>query len=96
MSTHTIVIINVIAVAMQKTDKISLGGSLRKERRMSSRKMSQSDIEKSIKAEKRLKLYLRKKYGKIDLGFVSEGVSEAWIRRFYETNNIKRVRKKRY
>ena len=55
-----------------------------------------SKEEKAKNAENELRNYIQKKYGKIDLGFVSEGVSEAWIRRFYETNNIKRVRKKRY
>ena len=81
---------------MQRIDKTSLGGSLRKVKRMSSRKMSQAQKTKAEIAEKNLRNYVQKKYGKIDLGFVSEGVSEAWIRRFYETNNIKRVRKKRY
>ena len=74
---------------------IYLGGSLRKEKKMS-KKMSELQLKKSLAAEKKLKSYIQKKYGKIDLGFVSEGVSEAWIRRFYETNNIKRIRKKRY
>ena len=63
---------------------------------MSSRRMSEAQKKKSLKAEKKLRSYIQKKYGKIDLGFVSEGVSDAWLRRFYETNNLKRIRKKRY
>ena len=55
-----------------------------------------SKEKKAKKAEQKLRNYIQKKYGKIDLGFVSEGVSDAWIRRFYETNNIRRIRKKRY
>ena len=94
---YKIVIINVMPVGMQRIDKISLGGSLRKVKRMSLKKEMESILKKkALIAEKNLRSYVQKKYGKIDLGFVSEGVSEAWIRRFYETNNIKRVRKKRY
>ena len=54
--------------------------------------------EKAKKAEKKLRNYIQKKYGKIDLGFVSEGVSDAWLRRFYETTNksSRRIPKKRY
>ena len=44
-----------------------------------------SKEEKALNAEKKLRSYVQKKYGKIDLGFVSEGVSTAWIRRFYES-----------
>ena len=50
--------------------------------------------EKSLEAEKNLRDYIQKKYGKIDLGFVSEGVSDSWIRRFNERNISERVRKK--
>ena len=50
--------------------------------------------EKSLEAEKKLRDYIQKKYGKIDLGFVSEGVSDSWIRRFNERNISERVRKK--
>ena len=70
---------------------IYLGGSLRKQ----INKMSSKE-QRVKKAESKLRNYIQKKYGKIDLGFVSEGVSDAWIRRFYETNNIRRIRKKRY
>ena len=52
--------------------------------------------EKAKKAEKKLRNYIQKKYGKIDLGFVSEGVSDAWLRRFYETTRKRRVLKKRH
>ena len=46
-----------------------------------------SSKEKKAKiAELKLRNYIQKKYGKIDLGFVSEGVSEAWLRRFHEEN----------
>ena len=55
-----------------------------------------SKEEKIKKAEKKLRNYIQKKYGKIDLGFVSEGVSDAWLRRHYETVNKRRVRKKEY
>ena len=55
-----------------------------------------SKEEKAKIAEKKLRNYIQKKYGKIDPGFVSEGISDAWIRRVYETNNIRRIRKKRY
>ena len=58
--------------------------------------MSEAQKKKSLKAEKKLRSYIQKKYGKIDLGFVSEGVSDAWLRRHYETVNKRRVRKKEY
>jgi hypothetical protein len=54
---------------------------------MSSRK------EKAKKAEEKLRNYIQKTYGKIDLGFVSEGISDAWIRRHYETINKRRIPK---
>jgi len=53
---------------------------------MLSRKMTEKEKKKSLIAEKKLRSYIQKKYGKIDLGFVSEGVSEAWLRRFHEEN----------
>jgi len=56
--------------------------------------MSEAQKKKSLIAEKRLKEYQKKKFGKIDYGWVSEGVSQAWLRRFYETDGFKRVRKK--
>jgi len=60
---------------------------------MRSEKMTKKAIEKSLAAEKKLKSYIQKKYGKIDLGFVSEGVSDEWIRRFYEENRKRRILK---
>ena len=52
---------------------------------MSSRKkMSEAQKKKSSIAEKKLKEYQKKKFGKIDYGWVSEGVSQAWLRRFHE------------
>lgn len=56
--------------------------------------MSEAQKKKSLIAEKKLRNYVQKKYGKIDLGFVSEGVSDSWIRRFNERNISERVRKK--
>ena len=56
-----------------------------------------SSKEKKAKiAELKLRNYIQKKYGKIDLGFVSEGVSEAWLSRWYERVNKQRIRKERY
>ena len=55
--------------------------------------MSSKEIS-AKKAELKLRNYIQKKYGKIDLGFVSEGVSDSWIRRFNERNISERVRKK--
>ena len=52
--------------------------------------------EKIEKAEKKLKSYIQKKYGKIDLGFVSEGVSDAWLRRFYETISKRGISKEKH
>tara|TARA_R100000808_G_C2115367_1_gene128171 strand:+ start:113 stop:268 length:156 start_codon:yes stop_codon:yes gene_type:complete len=34
------------------------------------------------KAESKLRNYIQKKYGKIDYGMVSEGVSQAWLKKF--------------
>ena len=89
---YKIVIINVIVVVTQKTDMIYLGGSLRKGKKMS-RKMSELQLKKSLAAEKKLRNYIQYKYGKIDLGFVSEGISDEWIRRFYENNRKQRLLK---
>ena len=85
----TIVTINVCNVDTLRIDKIYLGGSLgRIKKRMSSK-------EKKAKiAELKLRNYIQKKYGKIDLGFVSEGVSEAWLRRWNETARKRRILKK--
>ena len=55
--------------------------------------MSEAQKKKSLKAEKKLKSYIQKKYGKIDLGFVSEGVSDAWLRRFYQIISKRRIPK---
>ena len=56
-----------------------------------------SSKEKKAKiAELKLRNYIQKKYGKIDLGFVSEGVSEAWLRRWNERIGKQRIRKERY
>ena len=60
---------------------------------MSSKGMSEAQKKKSLIAEKKLRNYVQKKYGKIDLGFVSEGVSDAWLRRFYEKNRKQRLLK---
>ena len=86
----TIVTISVPYVDMLRIDKIYLGGSLgRIKKRMSSK-------EKKAKiAELKLRNYIQKKYGKIDLGFVSEGVSEAWLRRWNEATHKGRILKKR-
>tara|TARA_R100000458_G_C8117842_1_gene137966 strand:+ start:39 stop:224 length:186 start_codon:yes stop_codon:yes gene_type:complete len=48
---------------------------------------------KALIAEKKLRNYIQKKYGKIDYGWVSEGVSQAWLRRFYEENRKRRLLK---
>ena len=55
-----------------------------------------SKEEKIKKAEKKLRNYIQKKYGKIDLGFVSEGVSDAWLRRFYETISKRGISKEKH
>jgi hypothetical protein len=52
-----------------------------------------SKEEKAKIAEKKLRNYIQKKYGKIDLGFVSEGVSNGWIRRQYERTRKQRISK---
>ena len=70
---------------------IYLGGSLRKQ----INKMSSKE-QKVKKAESKLRNYIQKKYGKIDLGFVSEGVSDAWLRRFYETISKRGISKKKH
>ena len=63
---------------------------------MSSKKMSKAQKEEAKIAELRLRNYIQKKYGKIDLGFVSEGVSEAWLRRWNERTSKQRIRKERH
>jgi hypothetical protein len=55
-----------------------------------------SKKEKAKKAELKLRNYIQKKYGKIDLGFVSEGVSEEWLRRWNERTRKRWIPKKRY
>ena len=50
--------------------------------------------EKSLIAEKNLRDYIQKKYGKINLSFVGKGESESWIGEDNEANTSKRVRKK--
>ena len=55
--------------------------------------MSEAQKKKSLIAEKKLRNYVQKKYGKIDYGFVSEGVSDAWLRRFREIINKRRISK---
>jgi CRISPR/Cas system CSM-associated protein Csm2 small subunit len=86
-----IVIINVWLVVIQRIDMIYLRGSLRKQ----INKMSSKE-QKAKKAESKLRDYIQKKYGKIDLGFVSEGVSDAWLRRFYETISKRRIPKEKH
>ena len=87
----TIVTISVTNVDTLRIDKIYLGGSLRRIKKRMSSKEKKAKI-----AELKLRNYIQKKYGKIDLGFVSEGVSEAWLRRWYERVNKQRIRKERY
>ena len=85
------VTINVCNVDTLRIDMIYLGGSLRRiEKRMSSKE------KKAKKAELKLRNYIQKKYGKIDLGFVSEGVSEEWLRRWNERTRKGWIPKKRY
>ena len=56
-----------------------------------------SSKEKKAKiAELKLRNYIQKKYGKIDLGFVSEGVSQEWLRRWNERISKQRIRKERH
>lgn len=92
------VIINVTVVDMLKIDKIYLGGSLKriKKRMSSKKKISEAMIKKAKIAELKLRNYIQKKYGKIDLGFVSEGLSEKWLRRYNEGINKQRIRTKRH
>ena len=87
----TIVIISVCDVDTLRIDMIYLGGTLRKEEK----RMSSKEI-RAKKAELKLRSYIQKKYGKIDLGFVSEGVSDAWLRRFYETIGKRRLPKEKH
>ena len=81
MSTHKIVIINVTVAVTLKIDTTSLGGTLRKENQLA-KKMSEKDLKKASLAAKRLRSYLQSKYGKIDYGWVSEGVSQEWLQEF--------------
>ena len=85
----TIVIISVTNVDTLRIDKIYLGGSLRRIKKRMSSKEKKAKI-----AELKLRNYIQKKYGKIDLGFVSEGISEAWLRRWNETTRKGRILKK--
>ena len=57
------------------------------------KEMTQKAKEKSLAAEKKLKSYIQKKYGEINLGFVSEGISETQSRRFNEAINKRRILK---
>ena len=88
MCFHKIVITNVLSVDMLRIDMIYLGGSLRR-----IKKLMSSKEKKAKKAEEKLRNYIQHKYGKIDLGFVSEGISDEWIRRFYEENRKRRLLK---
>ena len=87
----TIVTISVPYVDMLRIDKIYLGGSLRRIKKRMSSKEKKAKI-----AELKLRNYIQKKYGKIDLGFVSEGMSDAWLRRFYETTGKRRISKEKH
>ena len=56
-----------------------------------------SKEEKALNAEKNLKNYIEKKYGKINSGLVNKDLSyEEWIRGFRETINQRRVSKQKY
>jgi hypothetical protein len=87
----TIVTISVLNVDTLKIDRIYLGGSLRRIKKRMSSKEKKAKI-----AELKLRNYIQKKYGKIDLGFVSEGISEAWLRRWNERTSKQRIRKERH
>lgn len=87
MSTHTIVIINVTVAVTLKIDMTYLGGTLRKENQLA-KKMSEKDLKEASLAAKKLRSYQKNRYkkvNKIDYGWVSEGVSQEWLRRFHET-----------
>jgi hypothetical protein len=86
-----IVITNVPYVGTLRIDKIYLGGSLRRIKKRMSSKEKKAKI-----AELKLRNYIQKKYGKIDLGFVSEGVSQEWLRRWNERISKQRIRKERH
>ena len=61
---------------------------------MSSKKMTEKDVKKSLEAEEKLRNYVQKKHGKINPSLVNKGLSyEEWIRRFHETINQRRVPK---
>ena len=56
-----------------------------------------SKEEKALNAEKNLKNYIEKKYGKINSGLVNKDLSyEEWIRGFRETINQRGVSKQKY
>jgi len=84
---HKTVIINVPNAGMLRIDMIYLGGTLRKVRKMSSKKL----IEKAKKAEEKLKLYLLKNYKKSD--FVNQDKVEKLKRKYIETSDKSRVSK---
>ena len=87
MSTHTIVIINVLNAGMLKIDMIYLGGTLRKVRKMSLKSLK----EKARKAEDQLRLYLLKNYKKSD--FVNRDKVEKIIEEYSETISKRRFLK---
>ena len=65
---HKIVIINVIAVAMQRIDMIYLGGTLKRKKMSRLKKtLERFRLVQSEIAEERLRLYLQKKYHKIEV-----------------------------
>jgi len=84
---HKTVIINVPNVGMLRIDMIYLGGTLRKVRKMSSKKL----IEKAKKAEDQLRLYLLKNYKKSD--FVNQDKVDKLIRKYSETISKRRLLK---
>ena len=59
--------------------------------------MTEKDVEKSLKAEEKLRNYIQKKYGKMNSSLVNKEFSyEEWIREFNETINQRRVPKQKY
>ena len=89
MCIHMIVIINVIAVAMQRTDTIYLGGTL-KRIKMSRLKKTLEKFRwtKSEFAEEKLRLYLQKKYHKIKV--VDKSKVTKLIKKYSEYINQRR------
>ena len=64
---------------------------------MSSKKMTEKDAKKSLKAEEKLRNYVQKKHGKINPSLVNKDLSyEEWIRGFRETINQRGVSKQKY